>query len=92
MNKDSILEQAARMANQAMTGHHPPQKIPVQPVPMSVGMAQVQLPDGKMGVMLSIATPVGESSYFFDAEQAKKIADALTKAATASSSGLVVPG
>lgn len=93
MNKDRILQQAARLAEQAMNGGPTPQptKIPIQPVPMSIGMAQVQMPDGTMGVALMIATPVGESTYFFDADQAKKVAEALQKTASASSSGLVVP-
>lgn len=93
MDAQKILDRAAAMAEQAM-GQPSQQhgKIPIQPLPMSVGMGQVQMPDGKMGVALMIGTPLGESTYFFGADEAKKIAEALLKASSASASGLVVPG
>lgn len=90
MNQEQILEAAARAAQQQP--QQPPPGIPAQPVPMSFKIGQTPMPDGNMGVVLMVSTPVGEAVYFLDSKMAGLVADGLKQASQASASGLVVPG
>lgn len=89
MNQEQILEAAARAAQQPQ---QPPPGIPPQPVPMSFKIGQTPMPNGDMGVILLVSTPVGEAVYFLDSKMAGMVADGLKQASQASASGLVVPG
>lgn len=84
MNQKDILYRAAEAVNQQT------HTVPVQPVPMSFKIAQAQMPDGRMSIVLSVSTPVGEAVYFLEADQAKTIGETLQKAASAASSGLML--
>lgn len=88
-SKEQILERAREMAEQGM--NPPPPPIQPQPVPLAVSVGQGQMPDGSLAVVLVIHSPVGQNVFFLDAENAKGVADGLSRAAQASGAGLVVP-
>lgn len=90
MNKDKILEQAARAAEQL--NQQPQQQVQIQPQPVPTGFSigQGQNPDGSMSVVLVIFSPVGQNVFFMDADTAKSLAKGMLDAASASGAGLVV--
>lgn len=90
MNQDQILAAAAKAAQQAPQA--PPPGIQPQPVPMTFRIGQANMPDGTMGVVMLVSTPVGEAVYFLDSKMAAHVADGLKQAASAAASGLLVPG
>lgn len=87
MNKNDILSAALKSAEEQQI----PQGIQPQPVPMGIRLGRGQLPDGRMAVVLMIATVTGESVYFLDGDTSKRIGTALVQAGTAAASGLLVP-
>lgn len=89
MNQEAILAAAAKAAQQPQ---QPPPGIQPQPVPMTFRIGQANMPDGTMGVVMLVSTPVGEAVYFLDSKMAAHVADGLKQAASAAASGLLVPG
>lgn len=91
MDKDAILRQAAKAAEQASNGQH---QSPVQPQPAPVAfqIAQGQMPDGSLAVIFVANTVTGQTVLFIDPATARSLAAGLEKAATAAASGLVLPG
>lgn len=89
MNQESILAAAAKAAQQPQA---PPPGIQPQPVPMTFRIGQANMPDGSMGVVMLVSTPVGEAVYFLDSKMAAHVADGLRQSASAAASGLLVPG
>lgn len=61
------------------------------PVPMSANLNQFRAPDGSIGVVMEISTPVGVAVYFLTPEGAKGIGEQLVAMGTAGAAGLVVP-
>ena len=90
LDRDSILRAAATAAENMDNNHHPMHTIPPQPVPTSVQLASTMGTNGDKFVILTIATPVGQSIYFFDPESADKIADGLKETARLSRTGLEI--
>lgn len=54
-----------------------------QPVPINFGAAQAMGPDGKVWVLLTFATVVGTSTYWFPPEVLEGVAKAVTTLAAA---------
>lgn len=90
MDKDTILKQAAKAAEQA---NGQPQQSPVQPQPAPVAfqIAQGQMPDGSLAVIFVANTVTGQTVLFIDPATARSLASGLDKAAAAAASGLVLP-
>lgn len=91
MDKDTILRQAAKAAEQVNGSG--PQQSPVQPQPGPVAfqIAQGQMPDGSIAVVLVANTITGQTVLFIDPATARSLAGGLEKAASAAASGLVLP-
>lgn len=67
----------------------PQQGIPVQPLPNMVKLGQTF---DNAFVVLTIETPQGSSTYFFQPDQAKNIGEALISMGQAGNAGLTLPG
>ena len=91
MDKDTILRQAAKAAEQ-MNGQPPPSPVQPQPSPVAFQIAQGQMPDGSLAVIFVANTVTGQTVLFIDPATARSIAAGLEKAAAAAASGLVLPG
>lgn len=87
-----------------MTEQHPPEDatpaqpdpffVPVSPVPTNVRWQSAQVDGLGPMVILSFATPVGTSSYFFPAGSALSLADGIAAAAREAEMnrrGIIVP-
>lgn len=85
-----MLAAAAKAAQQPQQA--PPPGIQPHPVPMTFRIGQATMPDGAMGVVMLISTPLGELVYFLDSKMASHVSDGLKQAASAAASGLLVPG
>lgn len=90
MDKESILRAAAQAAEQQANGPTPSPVQP-QPGPVAFQIAQGQMPDGSLAVVLVANTIQGQTVLFIDATTARSLSAGLEKAAAASASGLVVP-
>lgn len=89
MDKDSILRAAVKAAEEMEKqplGH----AIPLQPVPTGIQISPITSPQGEKFVLITLTTPVGQNSFFFDPENADKIADGLKDAARLSRTGLEI--
>lgn len=91
MDKDSIIEAAARFAQQMPQEPMQPNVVQPQPVPMSIQLLQRQATDGAKYVVLIINHLTGQSVYHFDPDGAESIGDALKDAARVSRTGLEIP-
>lgn len=91
MDKDSIIDAAARFAQNAQEQPMQPQVIQPHPVPMSVQLAHAIGPDGKKLVVFILHHGTGSSVFHFDPDGADQIADSLKDAARSARSGLEVP-
>lgn len=89
MDKDSILRAAVKAAEQ-MENQPPSPSVPLQPVPTGIQISPVTSPQGDKFVLLTLTTPVGQNSFFFDPENADKIADGIKDAARLSRTGLEI--
>lgn len=66
--------------------------VPIMPLPLAFAINQVPTPDGQIAVALQVQTPLGTFVFVVDAAGARKMGADLSKAGSASLSGLVVPG
>lgn len=70
MDKDSILEAAARMAEAIDEEYQSP--VEISPVPTVVKMHREEY-----YVVMTLLTPIGANTFFLDLESAERIADSM---------------
>lgn len=82
LNKENILRAAELAAEQADMDHsngpnNQSTSVPPQPVPTSVRITATRSTGGTQYIAVTLSTPVGQNTFFFDPESADKIADGL---------------
>ena len=91
MDKDSIIEAAAKFAKESQGQPMQPQVVQPQPAPMSIQMEQAVDPQGNKLVVLIIHHPLGQNVFFLNPDGAEHVGNGLLDAARLARTGLEIP-